>query len=445
MRLDVRFTLFALPLLLLVSGCTDPGPNGGPARPRHLRAAPGETLTLTRGIAYFDPRTGAAEGWELPEQYEPEDILLAHAVSPYGRYLAWADYDGTPGRPGHWQLLDTHSGDVRDLPAEPIFSPDETLYATSSEGADDLAIVRSDDGAAVLSVDLAAWGKPSQNVAAVHWSPTGAGLLVAFGLRPRDAPLGGGSQRLLHITPAAGDVREVPEGSALLLRWWPDGTAFSSGDQQRVTVYDAVTLEPRWTLDGQDLLPPEQREPDKSPVQLGIPIPSPDGAALLLYAGGPFGVPNGDGYSPRHYVLDPADGGVRFWISGAVTCGPPWSADGAWMVVDGIREGRYGSYLVRADGGALRPIGTMSGIIPSPTDPDIATAFRWDSAGRRFEISSIPDGEPQRTLPFDGPFGWDGLHMTWLSDGRMIAHAPHGGHGGCGAGPPPPELDVGFP
>ena len=59
----------------------------------------------------------------------------------------------------------------------------------------------------------------------------------------------------------------------------------------------------------------------------------------------------------------------------------------------------------------------------------------------------MPAGTVRRTVQFSGDIGWDFAHVPlWLPDGRMVVHAPHFGHGGCGEGPPDPdEIGVRFP
>jgi hypothetical protein len=169
---------------------------------------------------------------------------------------------------------------------------------------------------------------------------------------------------------------------------------------------------------------------------------SPDGRHAAVAVRGTFEEP-----LYRVYVLDAVSGEIQFWVEGAHTCPQhAWTADGRWLLISGRRGEQAGSFLAAADGSALRFVRDYVADL-SPVDPATAGVRGGGMGLAELLVLDIPGGGVRRTVQFAGDIGWDAAHdPLWLPDGRMVVHAPHGGHGGCGEGPPnPDELDVRFP
>lgn len=132
---------------------------------------------------------------------------------------------------------------------------------------------------------------------------------------------------------------------------------------------------------------------------------------------------------------------MLFEIQNARVCRTSWSADGRWLPVVAYRNGVAGTFLVAADGAEVREFGAV-GILLSPHDPRTAGAFTYGPAPHRLSVIDVPTGAVRHEVAITGSPGWDFLHRTWLSDGRLLVHAPHGGHGGCGLLGRVPDLAI---
>jgi hypothetical protein len=138
---------------------------------------------------------------------------------------------------------------------------------------------------------------------------------------------------------------------------------------------------------------------------------------------------------------------VRFWVEGSYTCPlHAWTADSRWLLVNGMRGAESGAFLVAADGSDLRYLAPHVADL-SPVDAGIAGLRGGDGGLASLHVLAVPAGGEQLRSRFSGDLGWDTNHdPIWLTDGRMVAHAPHPGHGGCGEGSPITEqMIVRFP
>jgi hypothetical protein len=406
-----------------------------PAMPRPVHYAPGEVVNVRQGVFYVDPRSGAVDGWQIPG----EPVPWPFQVSPRGRYIAYGRQPSTAGSAQPWRLFDTQSGEMRDLSyGPPHFSPDDARYAV--DGPDGISIVRSDDGTVEQTVPLARFREPLGFTAFITWAPDGTSLLVGYFDQPQTAPVG----RVTRVDLASGTVTDVADGALPVARWSPDGRTYYviQPPAGALVAFDAATNRERWTLALTDLGFGPSSKPGSPPGEIALPYISPDGRRAAIAVRGTFEQP-----AYRVYVLDAASGAIQFWIDGALTCPQhAWTAAGRWLLVSGRRGDQGGSFLAAADGSALRFVREYVGDL-SPVDPNTAGVHGGGMGLAELLVIDIPGGGVRRSVQFAGDIGWDATHHPlWLPDGRMVVHAPHGGHGGCGEGPADPqELAIRFP
>ena len=418
-----------------------PAPTTAAGAPRRLTAAAGETITVQSGVWYVDPRSGAAEGWEIPGV----TLSALYRISPGGRYIAYS-LPGPQGRPPlRWQLLDTRTGAVREIGGAPLFAPDESRFVVPTQNG--FEVVRSADGAVERTFPLGRFADPVSPLPYGAWSPSGDTLLVWFG----DVPLGGlPATRVYRLTVADGAAKEVARRPVRLGRWFPDGRRYSllSAVGDELEVRDAGDDRVLWsqTVDRFFLAEGAPR-PEKPEGDLTLPSFSPDGRQAAIIARWQPQQPPGAQAQSRVLVVDPATGGVRFWVEGAWACGPRrWTADGRWLLVQGRRGATAGAFLVSADGRQVQYL-TEHVEDLSPTDASIAGLLTGGPAGLFLRVINVPDGRIRQEIRLNGDPGWDFAHdPLWLNDGRMVVTGPHGGHGGCAEGPAPAaEIAVRFP
>jgi hypothetical protein len=414
-----------------------PSPSPGESLPQLVRFAPGQVVDVQTGVFYVDPRTGAVDAWQVPGDLSP----VGFEVSPNGRYIAYGgSLSQQPGSLPSWRVFDTRRNVVRDLSyGPPQFAPDEERYAVA--GPDGVSIVRAQDGVVERAFPIARFREPLGFVPRIDWSPDSATLLVAFD----EPPWAGRAEgRVIRLTPATGEATEVANGVLPYPRWSPDGRLFfvidRQGDGLRAMTPDG---RPAWTVSLSTLGMVMPAPPDKPPaVQASLPWTSPDGQHTAVSFRGDLDAPFN-----RVYVFDTATGAVRFWVDGSYTCPlHAWTADSRWLLVNGARGDERGAFLVSADGSTLRFLAPHVADL-SPTDSGIAGLRGGDGGLATIDVLDVPTGDVQQRIRFTGDLGWDTNHdPIWLTDGRMVAHAPHPGHGGCGEGPLITEqLAVRFP
>jgi hypothetical protein len=388
---------------------------------RRVSAPAGEPFAATNGVYYVDPRTGAIEGWEFSDGVE----RIGWTVSRDGQAVV-AGIPNRGGGPPRWQIGDTRSGVVRDLPDRPgPFSPDGRSYLLPQR--DGVAVVRVVDGAVAQRFRFAA-GQQSGWERAAEWSPDGRSVLFTTVTDSRRL-----EGRTVRLELDSGAVRELPTRLLTTVRWSPDGRAYTVGTRTGggFTVYRTSDDAPLWEFSPAAYDLPVGLKGNEPYGYIEPPRWSPDGATVAVDVRG-----GADQPMYRVYVLDAATGAVRYLVDGAWACGPHvWSADGRWLLVGGVRGGRGGSFLVAAGGTEVRPLDRHVEDL-SPVDAD--------TAGVRGAVIDIPGGATRLALPVTGEYGWDFAHdPLWLTDGRMVLHAPHLGHGGCALGPPSPvDLTV---
>jgi hypothetical protein len=399
--------------------------------------APGEVVNVKHGVFYVDPRSGAVDGWQLPDEPVPFPIF----VSPGGRYIVY----GLPTPPGSrgpsWRLFDASTMSLRaPTDGPPRFSPDESRYAVPAGGG--VQVIRAEDGTVERTISLGAGGSLADAAQVwLAWSPDGGSLLVGT----PDPSGRDHAGRVARVDMASGAVVVVAEDVVPVTRWAPDGRRYftNRAGYAALDAYDAATNRVAWSVTYERLGLEPPRKPDGSfSGSIILPYASADGRRVAVEVrGGP------DRPFYYLYVLDAATGAVLFRVQGAHTCGQNiWSADGRWLLVGGRRGGVAGSFLVAGDGSTVRHAPARIDDL-SPVDPATGGA-RGGSAGlAAIEVLDVPAGTVRRTVQFSGDIGWDFAHVPlWLVDGRIVVHAPHLGHGGCGEGPPDPdEIDVRVP
>ena len=437
--------LLTLLIVVAMARSGDPALSGpeqpdDPAVPRHLSVAPGEVIPAERGIWFVDPRTGAADGWEIGG-----GAAFVHwLASPLGRLIAYSIMPAVADRPPLWRLYDTRTGALRDLPGRPTFAPDESRYAIADAGG--VSVFRADDGALDVRFGADPPAESPPYLPPPHWSPNATSLLGWAGNPFSSSAM---PPPLLRMDLAVGAATPVTEALVRSPHWSPDGATiyFSSANEDRLTAVDAADQRPRWSLWLAELPGSTVRRDEEKPSgQIDLVAATRDGGRLALFARtyampptAPFAV-----FSTAH-VLDAATGAMQFRVEGASRCAPQvWSADGRWLLVVGRRGDRFGSYLVAADGSEIRDLGGhVQGI--SPADPAIGATHAYPDPGA-LRIVALPSGETLRTIDFAGPVMWHFEDQQWLADGRLVVVAPTAGRGGCLAGPGDErELEVRFP
>lgn len=404
------------------AGSVTPAPSASAAvaMPRRVTFAPGETVATTRGFYFVDPRTGAVDGWLLPG-----NGIMFGAVSPSGRYLVWPDYGDPPavGLP-RWSLFDTISRRLTALPGAAgsgAFSADESRYAMPVAGG--VTLVRTADGMVERTV---ATGQPSEG--RIHSRAWGASNR-SFLLRREGAPVGGAPPvEIVRVDANTGETTVLAAAPAAWVWWSPDNRSYLIRLGDVVQAHDGDSDRLLWRVSAVDLGAPATTDAKGVPSGDIVAGFNAD-RSLAAIATRTWG-----SEQPwyRVFVVDGATGRLRFTVAGGFVCGPHiWSADRRWLSMHGSYQGQYGSILVAADGASVRYL--------SPFVEDLSPVHA-DTGANGGQVVELPSGTERLRLRFTGDPGWDFAHdPLWLADGRMVVHAPHGGHGGCGLGPPSTE------
>jgi hypothetical protein len=410
-----------------------PTPTATPSAPRRVSYAPGATVPAQQGVYYVDPNTGAVEGWDLPEL--PTAGAFGITVSPGGRYIIWSVGERQVQR----RLLDTRTGAVRDHPPyirTGPFAPDDRRFLAQTTPPNG-QIVRAEDGEVERTLSPPADGLWFFENG--EWAPDGESLLLWFGAAPVPRPQQ--QRRVFRLNLRTGSMQEVAKGAILGASWAADGQRYALLHHDAIEMWRADTNAVLWRLTVQDLGVPPSAERFEQPFRVtGF---SRDGGQLLFHFAGASGMP--PNYVRRLYMVDAATGRVRFWLENALVCGPHvWSADGRWLHVLGLWQGQGGSLLVSPDSRAVQRV--ERGYVEDLSPVDGGTAGVKGGAGNELLVIDIPSGSVRHTIRFDGQPAWDFVHQpAWLTDGRIVVTAPHLGHGGCGEGPPLPEMEIRIP
>lgn len=415
-----------------------PTPAPDTAAPRRVTFAPGQTVVALAeaGIFFLDPKTGATEGWVVPDAGPGALAFTVGGMSASGNSVLYScqEYQAiAPARPCAgsgsvtWYLLDTSTGARARLDRFQgsfiSISPDgRTIIGNTAQGVA-MAATASPDAVRLIDQGRGARGVAS----AAYWSPGSDRVVLVLDLAtprpPTPTPV-----RSLLLDGAGRIVRDL--GTVWDLAWSPDGSRFA--EEHGAGSYDLNHTLTMFDRDGGVLW-------THRPVYSrgGNPQWSPDSRSLAFQA-----------LTPRYSiseirldVLDAASGATRFRIPGAFACsGPVWTADGSRLVVDGPGPG--GSVVADP---ATRTFRTLSAYVtPDATNPNLGITWGGD-----FGLVDLNTGRRALLSHTTLDPSWDSAHGLPLFAGGRIVYTPHhGAHGGCGEsiGPgPAPKLAFQYP
>ncbi len=399
-------------------------PLAGPL-PTPVRFAPGETVDAGRGVYYVDPRTGAVEGWQLPDT-GASAYLPIYPTSPTGRYLRYAVAAPGESVPVRERLYDTRTGTARELGPTSYyrFAADDSRFFAAGE--DGITITRVEDGTVERTVDLTAFGYAHEYARGGEWSPDGRHILLWFALGAEDPLI----HRIVRIDTASGIVTPLHDGLLAQAGWSPDGQQYVVTTHTNVEARDTADDHMRWRLGGDELGMPGMIKAGAEPLGgITTPFYSPDGANAVILTSNQRALNEPADW--RVHVIDPRRGVVLFRVQNALSCGRRWTADGRWLHVVGFRGDQAGSFLIAAGGSEMRFLGRFVEDV-SPVDARLG-GYLAREEGFAINVIDLDTGAVRPLTRMTGDPGWDVNHdPPWLNDGRMVVHAAHPGHGGCG-------------
>lgn len=411
-----------------------PTPAADTPAPRRVTFARGQTVVAPAeaGIFFLDPKTGATEGWVVPDPGAGAPAFTVGAVSASGTKVIYSCQAAAlpPPCAGRssivWYVFDTGTGARARLDRFQgsfiSISPDgRTILGNTAQGVA-MAATASPDAVRLIDQGRGARGVAS----AAYWSPgSDRGVLVLDLVTPR--PPTPTPERSLLLDGTGQVLHEL--GTVWDLAWSPDGSRFA--EEHGAGYYDlnhTLTMFDRgggvlWT---------------RAPVYSrgGNLQWSPDSRSLAVQA---LSTPRYSLSEIRLDVLNAATGATRYRIPGAFACsGPVWTADGSRLIFDGPG----GSVVADPATRAFRTLRQF--VTPDATNPDLGITWGGD-----FGLVDLNSGRWTLLSHTTLDPSWDPVHgLPLFAGGRILFTPHHGPHGGCGESIAPglaPKLAFQFP